>query len=54
MAYAALMEGMRKSYKILVGNDERKRPFGRHRHRWEYNIRMDVRGTGLEVWTVFL
>jgi len=26
----------------LVGKPERKRPFGRHKRRWEYNIRVDV------------
>jgi hypothetical protein len=25
---------------------ERKRPLGRHRHRWEVNIKMDLRETG--------
>jgi hypothetical protein len=31
---------------ILVGKPEGKRPFGRHRRRWEDNIRMDLRGIG--------
>jgi len=31
------------TYKILVGKPEEKRPLGRHRHRWEDNIRMYVR-----------
>jgi hypothetical protein len=30
-------------YKILVGKLEGKRPLRRPRHRWEYDIRMDVR-----------
>jgi hypothetical protein len=34
---------MRNAYKILVGNPERKRPLGRHRYRWDDNIRMDLR-----------
>jgi hypothetical protein len=29
-----------------VGNAKRKRPLGRPRHRWEDNIKMDLR----EVW----
>jgi hypothetical protein len=33
---------MRSAYKILVGKYEGKRPFGRPRHRWECNIRMDL------------
>jgi hypothetical protein len=31
------------AYKILVGNPERKRTFGRTRLRWEGNIAMDLR-----------
>jgi hypothetical protein len=26
----------------LVGKPEGKRPLGRHRHRWEYNIKMNL------------
>jgi len=29
------------AYKILVGKPESKRLCGRHRHRWEDNIKMD-------------
>jgi hypothetical protein len=29
-----------------VGKPEGKRPLGRPRHRWEDNIRMDLRDTG--------
>jgi len=29
-------------YRVLVGKTERKRPLGRPRHRWEYNIKMDL------------
>jgi hypothetical protein len=29
-------------YRILVGKPEGKRPLGRPRHRWVYNIRMDL------------
>ena len=28
-------------YRILVGKPEEKRPVGRPRRRWEYNIKMD-------------
>jgi hypothetical protein len=31
---------------ILVGKPEIKRPLGRHRRRWEGNIKMDLRGVG--------
>jgi hypothetical protein len=33
-------------YKVLVGNPEGKRPLGRPRRRWEYNIRMDLQEVG--------
>jgi hypothetical protein len=32
----------------LVGKPEGKRPFGRHRRRWENNIRMDLTEIGWE------
>jgi hypothetical protein len=34
---------MRNAYKILFGKPEGKKPLGRHRHRWEEYIKMDVR-----------
>jgi hypothetical protein len=37
----------RKLYKVLVGKPEGKRPLGRPRRRWEDEIRMDLRETGL-------
>jgi hypothetical protein len=37
---------MRWAYWILVGKPEVKRPLGRHRHRWECNIKMDLREIG--------
>jgi hypothetical protein len=40
----------KKEYEILVGKPkpERKRPLGRPRHRWEDEIRMDLREIGWE------
>jgi hypothetical protein len=41
----------RKMYKVLVGNSEGKRPFGRPRHRWDQNGCWEdwlVGGGGLE------
>jgi hypothetical protein len=35
-------------YRVLVGRPEGKRPLGRHRRRWEDNIKMDVRETGID------
>jgi len=36
-------------YRVLVGNHEGKRPFGRHRRRWEDNIKMDLQEAGYGV-----
>ena len=33
-------------YRVLVGKPEGRRPLGRPRHRWENNIRMDLRNVG--------
>jgi predicted small integral membrane protein len=47
MGKAYSMHGeMRNAYKILAGKPERKTALGRHRHRWEDNIKMDLRETG--------
>jgi hypothetical protein len=38
------MQGrVRISYNIMAGKPEGKRPRGRHWHRWEDNIKMDLR-----------
>jgi hypothetical protein len=34
------------AYKVLVGKPEGRRPLERPRHRWEDNIKMDVREVG--------
>jgi hypothetical protein len=34
-----------KEYKILFGDPEGRRPLGRHRCRWEDNIKMDLMET---------
>ena len=36
-------------YRVLVGKPERKRPLGRHKHRWEDNIKMDLQNVGCGV-----
>jgi hypothetical protein len=33
-------------YRVLVGKPEEKRPLGRHRRRWEYNIKMNLQEVG--------
>jgi hypothetical protein len=35
---------MRNAYRILAGKPEGKRLLGRPRHKWEYNIKIDLRG----------
>jgi hypothetical protein len=35
-------------YRVLVGRPESQRSLGRLRHRWEDNIKMDVRETGID------
>jgi hypothetical protein len=42
----ARMGEERNAYRILLGKLEGKRPLGRPRHRWEDNIRMDLREIG--------
>jgi len=42
---ARMGEG-RDVYRVLVGKPEGKRPLGRPRHRWEDNIKMDLREVG--------
>jgi hypothetical protein len=43
------MVEMANAYKILVGKPEGKRPPGKPRHRWEGNIRTDLRVRGYEL-----
>jgi len=35
--------GGRGVHRVLVGKPEGKQPLGRPRHRWEDNIKMDIR-----------
>jgi hypothetical protein len=41
--HVARMEERRGVYKVSVENPEEKRRLGRPRHRWEDNIKMDLR-----------
>jgi hypothetical protein len=43
MGHVVHTREMRNVYKILVGKPEGKRPLRRPRHRWEDNIKMDLR-----------
>jgi hypothetical protein len=38
--------GERSAYRVLVGKAEGRRPLGRPRHRWEDNIKTDLRELG--------
>jgi hypothetical protein len=35
-------------YRVLVGRPKGKRPLRRPKHRWEDNIKMDLRETGID------
>jgi hypothetical protein len=41
--HVACMREGRGVYRVLVGRPIGKRPLGRPRHRWEDNIKMDIR-----------
>jgi hypothetical protein len=36
------------NYRVLIGRPEGKRPLGRPRRRWEDNIKLDLRETGID------
>jgi hypothetical protein len=42
------MGEVRGVYRVLVGRPEGKRQLGRPRRRWEDNIKMDLRETGID------
>jgi hypothetical protein len=43
------MGARRGVFRVLVGKPEGKRPFGRPRHRWEDDIKMDLQEVGCGV-----
>jgi hypothetical protein len=45
--HVARMGEGKSAYRVLVGNSKGKRPLGRPRHRWENNIKMDLREIGI-------
>ena len=52
MGGACSAHGERRGlYMVLVGKHEGKRPLGRHRRRWEDNIKMGFQEVGCGVWT---
>jgi len=44
--HVTCMGERRGAYGVLVGKPEGKRPFGRHKHIWENNIKMDLHEVG--------
>ena len=40
--HVARMDEWRGVCRVLVGKPEGERPFGRPRHRWDYNIKMNL------------
>jgi hypothetical protein len=40
--------GGERCFQVLVGKPEGKRPLGRPRHKWEDNIKMDLRELGID------
>jgi hypothetical protein len=46
--HVARMGDGRGVYRVLFGGPEDKRPPGRPRHRWEDNIKMDLREIGID------
>ena len=49
--HVAHMGENRCVYRVLVGKPEENIPFGKPRHRWEDNIKMDLQKVGCESWT---
>ena len=50
VGHVARMDKGRGVHKVLVGKPEWKRPLGRPRRRWEYNIKMDLEEVGRGCW----
>jgi hypothetical protein len=48
VGHVARMTEGRGVYKVFVVRPEGKRPLGRPRLRWEYNIKMDLREIGID------
>jgi hypothetical protein len=50
MGHVARMGKMRNVYRILVGKLKGKRPLRRHRHRYQDNIKINLKEMGWDVW----
>jgi hypothetical protein len=51
VGHVARMGERRGVYSVLVGKPEGKRPLGKPMHRWEDNIKMDLREVIWRLWT---
>ena len=51
--HVAKKEEGRNAFKILIGKHIAKRPLGRPRHRWEDNIRIDLKEIGINTRNLF-
>jgi len=40
----------RGTYRVMVGKPEGKRPLGKHKSRWEDNIKIDIKEVGQGAW----
>jgi hypothetical protein len=47
VGHVAHMGERRGVYRVLAGSPKGKRPLGRPKHRWEDNIKMDLREIGI-------
>jgi hypothetical protein len=48
VGHVARMGEGRGVYRVLVGRPEGKRPLGRPRRRWEFNVKMNLREIGID------
>ncbi|KAJ4447346.1 hypothetical protein ANN_09351 [Periplaneta americana] len=46
--HVARMNEFRNAYRVLIGRPEGNRPLGRPRHKWDDNIKMDLREMGYD------
>jgi hypothetical protein len=51
VGHVALMGERRSVYRVLVGVPVGRRPFGRLRRRWDFNIKVDLQQAGCAAWT---
>jgi hypothetical protein len=49
--HVASVGEMSGAYKVFVEKPEGRRPLEKPRHRWENNIKTDLRGVGCGTWT---